>query len=85
MHTEIQPIQHMIYLYNYVYEPWKAQYHSREVMDKLYLPINLIYCSDEDNGRLLLRYVFSSSAFYPVTPGVDEWRDEPTAGTKSCG
>ena len=27
-----QPIQHMIYLYNYAGEPWKAQYWLREVM-----------------------------------------------------
>src|SRR5690606_5898864 len=27
-----QPIQHMIYLYNYAGEPWKAQYWAREVM-----------------------------------------------------
>ena len=31
-----QPIQHMIYLYNYAGQPWKAQYWLREVMDKLY-------------------------------------------------
>ena len=31
-----QPIQHMIYLYNYVAQPWKAQYWLRQVMDKLY-------------------------------------------------
>ena len=32
-----QPIQHMIYLYNYAGEPWKAQYWLREVMTRLYL------------------------------------------------
>ena len=31
-----QPIQHMIYLYNYSSQPWKAQYWVREVMDKMY-------------------------------------------------
>jgi len=31
-----QPIQHMIYLYNYVGSPWKTQYWAREVMQKLY-------------------------------------------------
>lgn len=29
-----QPIQHMIYLYNYAGQPWKAQYWLRQVMDK---------------------------------------------------
>ena len=31
-----QPIQHMIYLYNYTSQPWKAQEHVREVLTKLY-------------------------------------------------
>ena len=31
-----QPAQHMIYLYNYVGQPWKAQWWTREVMDRLY-------------------------------------------------
>mgnify|MGYP000234864599 CR=1 FL=1 len=33
-----QPIQHMLYLYNYSGQPWKAQHWIREVMDKLYTP-----------------------------------------------
>ena len=31
-----QPIQHMIYLYNYAGQPWKAQYWVHQVMDRLY-------------------------------------------------
>ena len=31
-----QPIQHMIYLYDYSGQPWKAQYWVREVTDRLY-------------------------------------------------
>jgi predicted alpha-1,2-mannosidase len=45
-----QPIQHMIYLYNYAGEPWKTQYHAREVMKRLYNPAPDGYCGDEDNG-----------------------------------
>ena len=33
-----QPIQHMIYLYDYSGEPWKAQKWVREVMDRFYTP-----------------------------------------------
>ena len=33
-----QPIQHMIYLYNYAGQPWKAQYWLRQVMDRMYTP-----------------------------------------------
>ena len=68
-----QPIQHMIYLYNYAGEPWKAQYWVREVMDKLYNPAPDGYCGDEDNGQTSAWYVFSALGFYPVTPGSDQY------------
>ncbi|HVN57830.1 MAG TPA: GH92 family glycosyl hydrolase [Bacteroidales bacterium] len=68
-----QPVQHMIYLYNYSGEPWKAQYHVREVMKKLYNYTPDGYCGDEDNGQTSAWYVFSALGFYPVTPGVDQY------------
>jgi len=68
-----QPIQHMIYLYNYSGEPWKAQYWVREVMDKLYTANPDGYCGDEDNGQTSAWYVFSAMGFYPVCPGTDEY------------
>ena len=43
-----QPIQHMIYLYNYAGQPWKAQYWLRQVMDRMYTPTPDGYCGDED-------------------------------------
>ena len=68
-----QPIQHMIYLYNYSGEPWKAQYWVREVMDKLYFATPDGYCGDEDNGQTSAWYVFSALGFYPVCPGTDQY------------
>ena len=68
-----QPIQHMIYLYNYAGEPWKTQFHVRDVMDKLYNYTPDGYCGDEDNGQTSAWYVFSALGFYPVTPGTDEY------------
>ena len=68
-----QPIQHMIYLYNYSGEPWKAQYWVREVMDRLYTPNPDGYCGDEDNGQTSAWYVFSALGFYPVCPGTDQY------------
>lgn len=68
-----QPIQHMIYLYNYSAQPWKAQYWVREVMDKLYTPTPDGYCGDEDNGQTSAWYVFSALGFYPVCPGSTEY------------
>ena len=68
-----QPIQHMIYLYNYAGEPWKAQYWLREVMNRLYLPTPDGYCGDEDNGQTSAWYVFTAMGFYPVCPATDQY------------
>lgn len=68
-----QPIQHMIYLYNYAGAPWKAQYHVRQVMDRLYNYTPDGYCGDEDNGQTSAWYVFSALGFYPVTPGTGQY------------
>lgn len=68
-----QPIQHMIYMYNYAGEPWKTQYWLREVMNRMYSPTPDGYCGDEDNGQTSAWYVFSALGFYPVCPGTDEY------------
>ena len=68
-----QPIQHMIYLYNYAGAPWKTQYWVRETMDRMYAATPDGYCGDEDNGQTSAWYVFSAMGFYPVTPAVNEY------------
>lgn len=68
-----QPIQHMIYLYNYAKQPWKAQYWLREVMNRMYTPTPDGYCGDEDNGQTSAWYVFTALGFYPVCPGSNEY------------
>ncbi|NSL88868.1 glycoside hydrolase family 92 protein [Chitinophaga sp. Mgbs1] len=68
-----QPIQHMIYLYNYAGQPWKTQYWIRQVMERLYKATPDGYCGDEDNGQTSAWYVFSSMGFYPVCPGTPEY------------
>jgi predicted alpha-1,2-mannosidase len=68
-----QPIQHMIYLYNWAGQPWKTQYWVREVMNRLYKPTPDGYCGDEDNGQTSAWYVFSALGFYPVCPATDQY------------
>ncbi len=68
-----QPIQHMIYLYNYAGVPYKTQEKIREVLVNLYSATPDGYCGDEDNGQTSAWYVFSSLGFYPVTPGTDQY------------
>ena len=68
-----QPIQHMIYLYNYAGAPWKTQYWARETMDRMYMATPDGYCGDEDNGQTSAWYVFSAMGFYPVAPATDQY------------
>ncbi len=68
-----QPIQHMIYLYNYANAAYKTQEKIREVLTKLYSATPDGYCGDEDNGQTSAWYVFSALGFYPVTPGVNQY------------
>ena len=68
-----QPIQHMIYLYNYANQSYKAQEKVRDVLTKLYSATPDGYCGDEDNGQTSAWYVYSALGFYPVTPGIDEY------------
>lgn len=64
-----QPVQHAVYLYDYVGRPWKTQQRVREVMTKLYNSSPRGLCGDEDTGQTSAWYVFSALGFYPVTPG----------------
>ena len=68
-----QPIQHMIYLYDWALQPWKTQQHIREVMDRFYTSAPDGYCGDEDNGQTSAWYVFSAMGFYPVCPGSGQY------------
>ena len=68
-----QPIQHMIYLYDYAGQPWKTQYWVHEVMRRLYQATPDGYCGDEDNGQTSAWYVFSALGFYPLCPGSGQY------------
>lgn len=68
-----QPIQHMLYLYDWSGQPWKGQYWIRETMDRLYNAHPDAYCGDEDNGQTSAWFVFSAMGFYPVCPGSNEY------------
>ena len=68
-----EPIHHMIYLYNYAGQPWKAQQHIREVMDKMYNATENGYPGDEDEGQMSSWYVLSAAGIYSVCPGTDQY------------
>jgi predicted alpha-1,2-mannosidase len=68
-----QPIQHMIYLYDYVDAPAKARYWTRQAMDRLYAARPDGYCGDEDNGQTSAWFVWSAMGMYPVCPASGEF------------
>lgn len=68
-----QPIQHMLYLYDWCGQPEKTQEKVREVMRKFYTAAPDGYCGDEDNGQTSAWYVFSALGFYPVCPASCEY------------
>ena len=68
-----QPIQHMIYLYDYAGEPWKTQYWAREAMSRLYNSGPDGYPGDEDQGQTSSWYVISALGLYSVCPGTDQY------------
>ena len=68
-----QPIQHMIYLYDYAGAPGKARHWAREAMDRLYKAMPDGYCGDEDNGQTSAWFVWSAMGMYPVCPASGEF------------
>ena len=66
-----QPAHHIIYMYDYAGQPWKAQAKVREALSRLYLgsEIGQGYTGDEDNGEMSAWYVFSALGFYPLQMG----------------
>ena len=68
-----EPIHHMLYMYNYAGQPWKAQQHLREVMEKMYNATENGYPGDEDEGQMSSWFVLSAAGFYSVCPGTDQY------------
>jgi predicted alpha-1,2-mannosidase len=68
-----EPIHHLLYLYNYAGQPWKAQQHLRDVMDKMYNAGENGYPGDEDEGQMSSWFVLSAAGFYSVCPGTDQY------------
>jgi predicted alpha-1,2-mannosidase len=64
-----EPVHHVIYMYNYAHQPWKAQKWTHEVMKRNYKPGPDGWLGDEDNGQMSAWYIFSALGFYPVIPG----------------
>lgn len=66
-----QPAHHILYMYDYAGQPWKAQDKIRDAMNRLYrgTAIGQGYPGDEDNGEMSAWWVFSAAGFYPLRVG----------------
>ncbi|WP_254424370.1 GH92 family glycosyl hydrolase [Rhodanobacter sp. C05] len=70
-----QPSHHIIYMYDFAGQPWKAQDKVRDVLSRLYVgsEIGQGYLGDEDNGEMSGWYVFSAAGFYPLRMGTPDY------------
>ncbi len=63
-----EPCHQVIYLYNYLREPWKAQERVREVIDRFYGNEPGSLCGNDDCGQMSAWYIFNCMGFYPTAP-----------------
>ena len=63
-----EPSHHVLYLYNYVHQPWKTQARVRQVMNELYSDQPAGLCGNEDVGQMSAWYILSAMGLYQVEP-----------------
>ncbi|MDR1055500.1 MAG: GH92 family glycosyl hydrolase [Prevotellaceae bacterium] len=63
-----EPSHHIIYLYNYVGQPWKTAEKVREVLSLMYTDEPAGLSGNEDVGQMSSWYILSSLGFYQVAP-----------------
>ncbi len=68
-----EPSHHLAYEYDYVGQPWKAQFMLRKVMNELYHDAPAGLSGNEDCGQMSAWYVLSALGFYEVCPGSDHY------------
>ncbi|WP_212974420.1 GH92 family glycosyl hydrolase [Bacillus sp. J14TS2] len=70
-----QGAYHIIYMYDYAGQPWKAQEKVREVLSRIYVgsEIGQGYVGDDDNGAASSWYILSAAGFYPLRAGTSSY------------
>lgn len=63
-----EPCHQIIYLYNYVRQPWKAQEKIRYVLSNFYGNTPDALSGNDDCGQMSAWYIFNSMGFYPTCP-----------------
>jgi predicted alpha-1,2-mannosidase len=68
-----EPSHHVPYLYKWTSTPWKTEYWTHVIMDRMYKNKPDGLCGNDDCGQMSAWYVFASLGFYPVCPGSDQY------------
>jgi len=63
-----EPCHQIIYLYNYLKEPWKCQKLIRQVVDSFYGNLPGSLSGNDDCGQMSAWYIFNCMGFYPTAP-----------------
>ncbi len=66
-----EPVHHVIYLYNFVGEPWKCQKWANEVMSTQYNTSPTGMCGNDDTGQMSAWYIQSAMGFFTFNHGQD--------------
>jgi len=66
-----EPSHHVIYLYCYAGQPWKAAKLLHQVVTTQYGSGPGSLCGNDDCGQMSAWYMFTCMGFYPVCPGSD--------------
>ncbi len=66
-----EPSHHIIYLYCYAGQPWKAAERVHEVIRTQYGNMPDSLSGNDDCGQMSAWYIFSAFGFYPVCPASD--------------
>jgi predicted alpha-1,2-mannosidase len=66
-----EPAHHVIYLYCYAGEPWKAAEKLHQVVTTQYGSGPGSLCGNDDCGQMSAWYMFTCMGFYPVCPASD--------------
>jgi predicted alpha-1,2-mannosidase len=74
-----EPSHHVIYLYNFTDEPWKAGARIRQVLPMQYKNTPDGLGGNDDAGQMSAWYIFSTLGFYPIAPSSDQyWLGSPS-------
>lgn len=68
-----EPSHHIPYLYNWTTQPWKTQYWTREIINRMYRNNIRGLGGNDDCGQMSAWYLFTAMGFYPVCPGSDQY------------